>query len=114
MGGRCYGTSNPTYSFPKGKSAEAVRERRLGLARVDPGKYEKPGAFDEIGRERTKTLERLVKQDNSSCWAEQQYRHIFTCMKQSHIPSSTGTGSLPTLTAQSTRGVLEAAQVESP
>lgn len=111
LGGRYYGTSNPIYSIPKGESADAVRERKLGLARVDPGRYEKPGAFDEIGRERTKTLERLVKQDNS-CWAEQQYRHIFTCMKQSQ--TTTGTGSLPTLTAQSTRGVSEAAQTVSP
>merc|ERR1719382_919534 len=60
---------------------QSIHERKIGQGRVDPGLYEKPGAFDKEGAEKEKYLERLVKRNKGHCVFSQQYSHIFTCMK---------------------------------
>lgn len=79
-----------TLYFPCAKeSQEALRERKRKNDVPGPGIYTVKRYGDDLGREKTKIIERAVKK-GIRCWAAGQYSHIYQCMK----PRST---SLPTL-----------------
>mmetsp|Transcript_68631 Transcript_68631/g.128021 ORF Transcript_68631/g.128021 Transcript_68631/m.128021 type:complete len:209 (-) Transcript_68631:113-739(-) len=70
------------YTIPSAKeSPEALRERKAYGHAIGPGAYLSHGEFDSNGIERQQALKRLARRRGQSCWASQQYSHIFGCMK---------------------------------
>mmetsp|Transcript_62913 Transcript_62913/g.147615 ORF Transcript_62913/g.147615 Transcript_62913/m.147615 type:complete len:223 (+) Transcript_62913:53-721(+) len=80
-----------TLYFPSAKeSQEALRERKRKSDVPGPGVYTVKRYGDDLGREKTKIIERAVKK-GTRCWAAGQYSHIYQCMK----PRSTSLPILP-------------------
>ena len=83
-----------TFYFTSAKeSQEALRERKKTSDVPGPGMYPVKRYGDDLGREKTKIIEKAVKK-GTRCWAAGQYSHIYQCMK----PRSS---SLPALARQS-------------
>eukprot|EP00933_Yihiella_yeosuensis_P079357 TRINITY_DN9187_c0_g1_i1.p1 TRINITY_DN9187_c0_g1~~TRINITY_DN9187_c0_g1_i1.p1 ORF type:complete len:229 (-),score=41.11 TRINITY_DN9187_c0_g1_i1:402-1088(-) len=70
-----------TLTFPKSlETQEALRDRKKKSNVPGPGVYSLKRYGDDLGQEKTRIIERNIKK-GTRCWAQQQYSHIYQCMK---------------------------------
>jgi len=93
MGTNSKEKSFTTHAIPKSKETqEAIRERKRNNNNPGPGQYNAPRYGDDLGKEKTRIMDKVLRKEGTQCWAANQYSHVYNCMK----PRSSST---PNLTA---------------
>ncbi|CAE8595755.1 unnamed protein product, partial [Polarella glacialis] len=94
------------FTIPKTKETqEALRQRKMKNDVPGPGVYDMKRYGDDLGAEKTKTMERALRK-GTRCWASGQYSHIYQCMK----PRSNSMPTLPTAEAVAGKTTKQPAQ----
>merc|ERR1712070_1362410 len=75
-------------SVPQAKETqEAIRERKVFSVGPGPGVYEAASKFDDMDKEKTVIIKKLVKQHGRESWAAPQFSHMFSSLKPKRGPA---------------------------